>query len=795
MKFLSSFLVAISFMLSPITSVRAWAASDDLFTVPTRGFVSSEPAKDWEQGIITGNGTMGAIVLGQPFAETLYLSHAALYLPQPNSARYINMASRLEKIRQLCFAGEFRAAGDQIVEARKEYSYDDQRDPFIAAFTLGIKQPEAKVVRYQRTVDWMTAETVVSVEGGEGSFRRSAFVSRPDNVIVLRLAGGGKQSAEFSFAALPPINEKEKKVIAEGIKSSEQGVKEGLLYFRTLFAHGNPFNPNLGYEGLGKVISKGGQRAETAAGIKITDADEIIVLVKIQPLAKTAKVNTDFAAIRKHLDALVPDYVALLVPQAKVQGDLMSRVSFSLDVPENERAKSSEQLNQEAKQLAAPLAKIERAFDAGRYNIICSTGLYPPNLMGLWSGTWLAPWSGSFTTDGNLPAAVSFDLMGNTPELMEPFFRYYDERWDGFRENAKAFFGTRGFHVPGQLTLSPRETDFNPRWPLCYWHAGAAWALNFYYDYYQYTGDLKFLAERAYPLMKEATEFYEDFLAITDKNGKVVFAPSYSTENSPGNEEKEPATTINATMDFAAAKQLLRNSIAAAKILGRDADLQKKWADLIAKMPAYEIGPEGSFREWLWPGLPENNRHRHASHFYELYDGMPPEIVDNPALVKAVEHSIGERLIFLEETGEMAFGIVQNGLAAAHVGNAELTQRVVNFLAKYYWSSGMASFHNRGELFNMDISGGFPYLCASALVYSVPGKVRFFPARPAQWTRGSLKGVRLRGGIVLRDLSWDGPRAQAVLVSDTDQTVMVEQADGKAQACTLHAGVATVLNF
>jgi hypothetical protein len=50
-------------------------------------------------------------------------------------------------------------------------------------------------------------------------------------------------------------------------------------------------------------------------------------------------------------------------------------------------------------------------------------------------------------------------------------------------------------------------------------------------------------------------------------------------------------------MDIAAGKQLLRNAIAAAKRLDRDADLQTKWADLIAKPPDYEVGADGSFRE------------------------------------------------------------------------------------------------------------------------------------------------------------------------------------------------------
>jgi hypothetical protein len=402
----------------------------------------------------------------------------------------------------------------------------------------------------------------------------------------------------------------------------------------------------------------------------------------------------------------------------------------------------------------------------------------------------MAPWAGSFTVDGNLPCAVSFGLMGNTPELMEPFFRYFDARWDGFRENARVLYGTRGFHVPAQLTISPRETDFSPRWPLIFWHSGAAWVLQSYYDYYQYTGDRAFLARRAYPLIKEAAGFYEDFLTKTDEHGHVYFAPSYSPENSPIDEDKMPSVTINATMDVAAARQLLGNAIAAAKVLGCDADLQAKWAALIAKLPPYEVGADGSFREWLWPGLAENNEHRHASHLYPLLDEMPAEIADNPALVRAVAHTIEGRLEFREHKSDsMAFGAVQVGLAAAHVRNAALAQRTINLLARKYWSTGMASFHDGGNLFNMDISGGFPYLCTSTLLYSEPGLVRFFPARPPQWKQGSLHGVRLRGNVVVNELTWDGTTARAELVSDQDQAIAIDAPDRERRKIELHAKV------
>jgi alpha-L-fucosidase 2 len=770
-------------------NVRAAASSADVFAAPARGFTSSAPARNWQQGLLTGNGTIGAIVMGQPHDETLYLSHASLFLPKDDVNTKPGMASKLEEVRKTALEGNFGKVGSMVNAIHSE-SIKVPRDPFIGALELHVKQPESQVSRYQRAVDFMTAETVVSVAEGQGSYQRRAFASRADDVLVLRVAGSGKQTAEFSFSGLPATSDKDKAMVADAVKSSGQGVKDGLLYFRTLFAHTNRYNPNIGYEAVGRVIAKGGTRTETATGISIVDANEILLIVKINPLHKSAKVETKFAALQQKLSALPPDYAKLLARHAKIHGDLMGRVSFSLDAPKEDRAKPSEQLNKDSQQMDAPLAKIERAFDAGRYNIICSTGFYPPNLQGLWSASWLAPWSGSFTTNGNLPTAVAFLLMGNTPELMQSYFRYYDERWEGFRENAQNFYGMRGFHVPPQLTLSPLETDFNSGYPHCFCHSGAPWALEFYYDYFRCTGDRKFLAQRAYPLMKEACAFFEDFLTVTDTNGKLVFVPSYSPENAPGGEKKIPSA-INATMDIAAAKQLLGNTIAAAKLLGRDAELQKKWTALVAKMPAYEIAPDGSFREWLWPGLEESNRHRHVSQLYALYDGMPAEIVGNPALVTAVAHTISERMKFRNEVRcGMAFGAVHLGLSAEHIGNAEQATEIINMLAKNFWADGMASYHDWGNLFNMDISGGFPCLCANALVYADPGRIRFFPARPGQWKSGSIKGLRLRGGIVVRELTWDGARAKAVLVSDTDQSIIVELPDGKANPLHLRAGTA-----
>src|SRR6056297_2740603 len=80
---------------------------DDLFVHPERGFVSSAPAENWQHGLLTGNGTTGGIIRGEPYNETITLSHEGLYLPYEKTKGYMEMASYMQEIQDLCLAGKF----------------------------------------------------------------------------------------------------------------------------------------------------------------------------------------------------------------------------------------------------------------------------------------------------------------------------------------------------------------------------------------------------------------------------------------------------------------------------------------------------------------------------------------------------------------------------------------------------------------------------------------------------------------------------------------------------------------
>jgi hypothetical protein len=53
---------------------------------PKRGFTSTtlidNPAREWQQALISGNGRMGAMVIGHPLDETIILSKISLSADQ-----------------------------------------------------------------------------------------------------------------------------------------------------------------------------------------------------------------------------------------------------------------------------------------------------------------------------------------------------------------------------------------------------------------------------------------------------------------------------------------------------------------------------------------------------------------------------------------------------------------------------------------------------------------------------------------------------------------------------------------
>jgi len=457
----------------------------------------------------------------------------------------------------------------------------------------------------------------------------------------------------------------------------------------------------------------------------------------------------------------------------KLHGELFNRMRLDLGGGADHQ-RTTEELLELSSYENPNRALIEKEFDAARYNIICSTGELPPTLQGVWGGTYVPGWASDFTHNGNVPSAIASYLMGNMPELMPAYTSYIESILPWMEINAKHLFGARGVVLPSRSTTHGFNNALNANFAGGMWVGGAGWAAHFFYDYYLYTGDREFLAEHALPFMEKVALFFEDYL-YEGPDGKFVFSPTQSPENTPGNSNSQ--ASFNATMDVAVAKELLRNLISASRELEENKDRIPVWEEMLEKMPEYMIDDNGIIKEWLTPRLENRDSHRHSSQLYPLFDGMPEEIARSPQLQSAFRKSIEYKLDKHwkdNQRGFMSFGLVQLGQAATSLGESELAYHCLRHLANRFWLNNLASMHNHRSLFNMDISGGMPAVIIKMLVASDVGRIQLLPALPAAWPSGRIEGVLCRGAIEIESLQWDGSQIELTLSSAKSQTVVLE---------------------
>jgi hypothetical protein len=752
---------------SPAKSPVPAAQPSKTLGVPERGFISSEPGETWEQGLLSGNGTIGASVLGRPLDEIVVFSHKRMFVPERAPLLPPATATRLFEIRRLIDRGLYAQAAQLAVDISEQKSFL-YPDPLMPAFDLRIKmEAQGDIGDYLRATNFQTGETIVHWSDSRGVFERRLFVSRADGFALMRIVGPGPGGVNCRLELAP--REPDNRRFRANINNLATTTDATFLTFRHGFSRAYPGSIQ-GLEGVARVAVGNGTTTTDGPALMVKGADEVLVFVDIKVLDEFEKSLIE--STKKALAERHSDYSEYLRRHEKIHGEMFLRMRLDLGGGADHQL-TTEKLLAKTTDAEPSKALLEKVFDAGRYNIISSTSDLPPTLQGVWAGTYDPPWASDFTHNGNVPSAIASMLMANTPELLLAYTSYMEWLVPYLEVNAERIFGARGIVLPSRSTTTGYNNAFAVSFPGQFWVAGAAWAAHFFYDYWLYTGDRKFLAEHALPFMEKAALFFEDYL-YEGPDGKYVFSPTQSPENTPGNIRNQ--MSFNATMDVAAAKELLGNVIAASRELAVNRAKIPVWEKMLAKMPEYLINEDGAVKEWLTPRLTDNYNHRHTSQLYALFDGMPEEIAKNAKLRAAFKKLIELKFErhwtnWEKQGGFMSFGLVQLGQAAASLGEADLAYSCLVPLLNRYWLHNLASMHNAKRLFNTDISGGMPAVLIKMLAASDPGVVRLFPAKPAAWPSGTIEGILCRGQIEIKRLTWNGQKIEAVFLSAKAQEI------------------------
>ena len=763
-------------------------AADTAALMPRHGTVSIKPADNWEDALAAGNGTMGALLYGDPRRDTLIADHCRLWLPAGSREVLPDMGPVLPEMRRIIGEQGYDAGQKFFLKTAREQGWGGSlvwTDAFHPGFFLRIDQPEpGAITEYARVEDFATGEVWARWHTEAGNFTRRLFVSKTDNVIVVTTTG---PKGKVSLSAV--MQEVDNALI------KSMAVHEvGLITCHSVYVHGKG-----GYDGAIRVVAEGGVQISDGHSVSVTGADSVTLLLHIMPWKTplsgsqawpNSPDNPDFTraapptrntvqaagtaydpqwmeALTRDLNALPSGYDALLKPHAAAWGVLFGRVSVDLGGTPAERSMSSEALLDLAqKEQRLPPALLERMYDAGRYVFLCSAGPEtPPNLFGIWTGTWHPAWSGDYTTDTNLQLDTELAYSANLAECMDGYFNLWDSYVPDFQRNARDLYGCRGILTGSRASNNGLALHWDDSWPGNLWTPGAPWIAHWYYDHYLYTGDKAFLRDRALPWMEQCALFYEDFLMGTeDDSGHYTFRPSFSAENGWGD---------NAAQDIEIAHELLTNLIAGCETLHVNPEGVARWKALLAKLPPLLINEEGHLKEWANPTQGEKNDHRHLMHLYGAFEsGQFGEEAD-PILFEAARVALHNRVA--ASTEDATHGFMHTGLAAVGLGLGDLAFARVELMAKHrsvYPSLVAAHFGGPRTLCD-DGNGATPEIVNRMIVQSQVGRLELLPALPAALPKGTLSGTRARGALTVNRVTWDitAGTLSAVLTSDAAQTL------------------------
>ncbi|MBU6297891.1 MAG: glycoside hydrolase N-terminal domain-containing protein, partial [Alphaproteobacteria bacterium] len=357
---------------------QAAAASDELVLWYDR------PAAQWTEALPLGNGRIGAMVFGGTSDERIQINETTLWGGEPHDYVDPHAGKHLARLRELIFSGRIDEAEELSAKMMGRPPVLLPYQPF-CDLRLQFEQP-GDAGDYKRSLVLDDATATASYRSGGVRFRREVFVSRPDQVMVVRLTAdqAGKQNLSIALDSPQP-----------GAVGAATAADTLQLTGRIQPRQNPPYSwiaswtePGLRYAAVLKVLTEGGTVVQENGRLRVRDADAVtIVFSNATGFRNYRDIGGDaLGRARGFTDAASrKSYDQLRLAHLEDFRNLFRRVHLQLG-PNVSSGGTTDARIRDFKTAGDPaLAALYYQF--GRYLLISSSrpGGQPANLQGIWN--------------------------------------------------------------------------------------------------------------------------------------------------------------------------------------------------------------------------------------------------------------------------------------------------------------------------------------------------------------------------------------------------------------------------